>query len=497
MDVPDLRPSSFGELLDSTFTYYRRHFWLFVAIMAVPQVIIVAIDIAWESFQRTALQNAAAAAPAMRGVLFYGSAVLGTIIVLLAYFAIYAVALGATTFAVSEIHLGRATTARAAYGRVRGRYWRLINLIGAVALRGYLVFILFMIAVVVLVAMAAIFAKSQGALVAVMVGLLALAVFFGGMFFAVRFVLRYACAVPAQLLENLKSGSAINRSIALTKKNLGRVFLLTLLMALVSYTVAAVLEGSFLVATLMTTLKSHTPAPFWLVLCMNITGGVGHAVTGPLLMIGLVLLYYDLRVRKEGFDLQVMMSALDAQAPLPGVPADSPAPAAPQLERANVALLVVLTVLTLGLYYPIWFMRRRSGINDLRSGEKLGLGVFVLVFVLWLADLVLNFGKDYLNVPGVHPGLGWLASFDGGTTLVIGVLLLIQAFKVGRILEAHTAGSSAEPFANSISLAQGSSLSRVATFFFGIFYLQLKINEMVESWTQGRPGVGTDVVPTV
>jgi hypothetical protein len=366
-----------------------------------------------------------------------------------------------------------------------------------VALRSYLVFILFMVAAGVLVAFAAVFAKSQGAISAVLVGLLAVAVFFAGIFFSVRFVLRYGCAVPAQLLENLKAGAAIKRSIALTKKNLGRVFLLTLLMALVSYTVAAVLEGPFLVATVMMAVKSHTPAPFWLVLAMNITGGVGHAVTGPLLMIGLVMLYYDLRVRKEGFDLQVMMAALDAQAPLPGVPADQPAPSGPSLETANVALLVVLTILTLGLYYPIWFMRRRSGINGLRSGEKLGLGVFVLVLVLWFADLALNFGKDYLNVLGMHRGLGWLAGFDGTTTLLVVVILLIQAFKVGRILETHAAESAAGPFANSISLAQGLSLSRVATFFFGIFYLQYKMNEMVEAWAAGQPGVGTDVIPAV
>jgi hypothetical protein len=135
VDVPNLRPSSFGELLDRTFTYYRRHFWLFVAIMAVPQVVIVAIDLSIQALKRTVLPNAGGAPPALHAGLYYGSAVLGALIVLLAYFAIYAVALGATTFAVSEIHLGRATTARAAYRRMRGRYWRLVSLIGTVALR--------------------------------------------------------------------------------------------------------------------------------------------------------------------------------------------------------------------------------------------------------------------------------------------------------------------------------------------------------------------------
>ncbi|PYV11272.1 MAG: hypothetical protein DMG23_04795, partial [Acidobacteria bacterium] len=51
MATPDLRPLSFGELLDRTFSLYRRHFWVFVGIMAIPQLFIVAWAMLWQSLQ--------------------------------------------------------------------------------------------------------------------------------------------------------------------------------------------------------------------------------------------------------------------------------------------------------------------------------------------------------------------------------------------------------------------------------------------------------------
>ena len=56
-------------------------------------------------------------------------------------------------------------------------------------------------------------------------------------------------------------------------------------------------------------------------------------VLKPVAMIGIVLIYYDLRIRKEGFDLVMMAQELYQQAPQ-----RRPAPAAPPLFSAGVAL---------------------------------------------------------------------------------------------------------------------------------------------------------------
>jgi hypothetical protein len=62
----------------------------------------------------------------------------------------------------------------------------------------------------------------------------------------------------------------------------------------------------------------------WLTGISAIAGGIGVALSAPLMMIAVALLYYDARVKKEAFDLQMMISELDAIA-LPAAPATPPA----------------------------------------------------------------------------------------------------------------------------------------------------------------------------
>jgi hypothetical protein len=56
-----------------------------------------------------------------------------------------------------------------------------------------------------------------------------------------------------------------------------------------------------------------------------LAGFIVGVLTGPLATIGIALVYYDERVRKEAFDLQLMMSSLDT--PSPDFP--TPAPVQP------------------------------------------------------------------------------------------------------------------------------------------------------------------------
>jgi len=45
MSTLDLRPLSIGELLDRTFSLYRRNFLLFVGIAALPQLLVLALQL--------------------------------------------------------------------------------------------------------------------------------------------------------------------------------------------------------------------------------------------------------------------------------------------------------------------------------------------------------------------------------------------------------------------------------------------------------------------
>jgi len=43
-----------------------------------------------------------------------------------------------------------------------------------------------------------------------------------------------------------------------------------------------------------------------------VLGGTASMFSGPIMIIGLALMYYDLRIRKEALDLQIMLESLDA-----------------------------------------------------------------------------------------------------------------------------------------------------------------------------------------
>src|SRR5437879_7188931 len=143
----ELRPLSLGELLDRTFTLYRNHFWLFVGIMALPQLVIVILSLLLQRFMSPFLAVPASSgsppAPAemarILGGFFFGALVGGVV-----YYIVYAMALGATTFAVSDVYLGRPATVQSAYRNVRGRFWSLLGLIFLILLVlffAYLVFV--------------------------------------------------------------------------------------------------------------------------------------------------------------------------------------------------------------------------------------------------------------------------------------------------------------------------------------------------------------------
>jgi len=193
----------------------------------------------------------------------------------------------------------------------------------------------------------------------------------------------------------------------------------------------------------------------------------------------------------------VLASALDAQAPHPaallGVRAESP----PQLEKTSVVTVILLTVVSLGLYYPIWFLRRKSALNTLRSSEKLGSAMPAVVLLIYVAELVLGFLDAARQNYGSPLNPNVFESVIEFGILAAAVLLLILAFKVRRILGDHLTASHTGLFAQSLALQQGSSFSGVATFFFGIFYLQYKINEFAEVWSQPPPSAAQEAIPAI
>jgi hypothetical protein len=186
---------------------------------------------------------------------------------------------------------------------VRPQGWRLIGLLIWASLRIGLAWLGLVVLVGVISALSAVVSPILSVLV-FMLGLLAAAGVSG------YFAIRYGVCVPAAVLENLAPNRALARSVELTEDHRGRIFLILLCAIVITYATAALFQGPFMVAALLA--GPDTFAALILNLMGAVLGTAGSMFSGPIMIIGLAMAYYDLRIRKEALDLQMMLDSLDA-----------------------------------------------------------------------------------------------------------------------------------------------------------------------------------------
>jgi len=495
MSTVNLAPLSLGELLDQTFSYLRKHFWLFAGIMVAPEAVLVGLNLLMQVFLRPPrfVPGATSAPNSRQMVAFMSRAGLSTLAILLAYYVVYALALGATTHALSEIHLGRTTTIRESYRAVRRRLGRLINVTLTIMIRTFGVFLLAGCVLAFSLAFMGALPRSM-AWVAVFLGLGLLAGFIITGILLIIFLVRYSVAVPALVLENLSARQALKRSVALTSGFLWRLLVVGVLTLLIRMVVVFLCQSPFAIAVMLVTIKGGYPS-IWLSIPGMLVGGTCAAATAPLFMIGFALAYYDLRVRKEGFDLQLMMSNLDKAEPQ-GTGAQPAFHEHAPLADAGIVGMCLLTLLTAGLYAPIWFLIRRRALNNLHSKQKLDVFPVAVALAALIASLCLTVlaglkGGSWVEVKSAFPTL------RPGILLVVGLILIVQqCFKVRRILLEHLAPREEGMFSAGIRMQHEELFSRTGTFLFGIFYLQHKINGMLDQFIPdagGREEVKTPI----
>jgi hypothetical protein len=237
----------------------------------------------------------------------------GGLVLGIVYWVSYAIALGATTSAVAELYRGGVPTISASYQAVRGRWGRLAWLMLLLFLRIFGATFLLLVIAGITIGLLGVFAPIVAALAGILFFAAAFAVF-------VWMALRYAVCVPPAVLEDRTASRALARSVALTSGAIGRVLVLMLFTVIVAYAGFALTQGPFLVAAVMA--GPETATAFWLNMAGVIAGSIAGAFTGPLAIIAMAVLYYDLRIRKEGLDLELMIADLRAEAPaaepLPG-----------------------------------------------------------------------------------------------------------------------------------------------------------------------------------
>ncbi len=276
MSVPvplRLRPLEIGDLLDETFRMYRRHFLLFAGIsviLAIPSAALLGVIFGWFS---TVIDQTTGAADLWLFLAAAGATALVNLLIIPFTY-------GAVIFAACESAIGRPVTAGSVFRGVSRRYFPLL---------GYwtLFFITLGLAVLLCVAPVALW----------------LWVFVG-----------WIAVTPAMFVENIGLGTAMGRSWNLVKGRWWRTFLILFLMYIVWY-VAGIALGAFIQLAQFVLLMVLSP-----VIATGVAVAASQlisAVLNPVMQILIVLIYFDLRVRREALDLFQMAYQLSARPALP------------------------------------------------------------------------------------------------------------------------------------------------------------------------------------
>lgn len=259
-----LRPIGVGELLDGAIKLYLANWATFMAIVAV---VVVPLGLLQALFAEPPLPSGAPPGPNAPTLLV--SAVQGLLV-----FTLVEAAMAKTA---ADVYLGEPTGVGRAY-----RY--AVPLIGALLWVGVLAGLAFAVGFVLLVV--------------------------PGIFLLLRFYFARVVVV----LEGERGTQAMRRSWRLVKGSTWRVLGIVLLVMLITGVAQAVLAIPFGIAGFVT----GVPA-------LNIVGSVlASVVVTPLVSLATVLLYFDLRVRKEGFDLELLARDLAGGGAPDGGPGPEP-----------------------------------------------------------------------------------------------------------------------------------------------------------------------------
>ncbi|MGZ6954143.1 MAG: hypothetical protein ACXVJX_18790 [Acidimicrobiia bacterium] len=279
MEFANIRPLGVGEVLDTAFRVYRTRFKDLLIAVAIPLVPLIALQIlvnlSVSSETRLETQN---------GVLVRttgpstGVALGVTAVTILISILASAIAQGSSIRIISDQYLGSTTTwsdsLRFALERLGSIIW--VSLLAGIS-------------------------AILGLVLCVLPG--------------VYLWVAFSVSVPALLIENDKGTKALSRSRVLVRgrwwPTFGTFVVVYLLQFVISAGLSIVVGGGTIASGRITGATSAR------ILSGLVTGGITVMMT-PLLAAVATIIYFDLRVRKEGFDVALMAQRLGVPPPPAG-----------------------------------------------------------------------------------------------------------------------------------------------------------------------------------
>jgi hypothetical protein len=284
-----LGPRDVGGILKETFTIYKNNFWklaAIVSIVTVPSAVIGLIfNLLFPIYGNETTQ-------ALSKAIFL---IPVNLIALVAIFLMY----GAVIHGVSQQYFNQPIS----IGRAYSFAWRRLGTI-------------------------------LGASFLVILAVIGLWITFIGIPVAIYFGITWVFILQVALLEGCGPRAALSNSSALVSQNWWRVLGIILLFYVIAMAIMMTLYAPAMIGYMtwslpgimtgtMTGAISQPPA--WILITITIGALIGNIIATPIFATGQTLLYFDLRVRKEGYSLDALANELgltsaptDTGASLPG-----------------------------------------------------------------------------------------------------------------------------------------------------------------------------------
>jgi hypothetical protein len=315
-----LEPLSTGDLIDRAVYIYRHNFAPLLGLSAIP-VTLGCTGTLLTAYIFTGLQESAATLP----VLVLG-AILGYSLTYLISPLFQMLITGGLTRTVADfVMLDIPISFWRTWRMVRNRLWPLI----VAQLVGYILFgtalaVIFFVGLFASGLLLAVFALLLKFLPGVLAG--SFAILLLAFLVALGFV--GYCAAVAQvalipsvvMIEGRPVWDSIARAIQLAQGTIWRVVQITLFTLAITSSAASAVWIPFSVYVILNgDFEDITRTPTWFVLAFNVANQLGTLLTLPLTTITYCLLYFDMRVRQEGYDIELLCARLEST-PIPAKP---------------------------------------------------------------------------------------------------------------------------------------------------------------------------------
>lgn len=283
-DTSKLQPMDVGDILDTTFSLYRKHFLLF---LGIASIYFFALLIAYS----------------LKG--FISDKVYKAPISTLAALPIAMVSIGGIVLASATTYLGGDTTSGAALRQVFRRFFPM--------LWSHLIWRLVAVITLISISFSILFTVRWGA-PGILIGLIGFPV-------SIYFTICWVFHLPIVLLEEPRVGYALKRSTELVRGGWWQVFGILILILLTSYAIALIFKMSLGFIFVFTKFAGNTDlrsmiewsimenpldsSNFLFYAIMTCADLILKKLVFPIWAIGTTLLYFDRRIRKEGSDIEL------------------------------------------------------------------------------------------------------------------------------------------------------------------------------------------------